>query len=274
MSLATRCPICEALFRVTPNQLRVRGGQVRCGRCSAVFDGLAHLVPEADRSASATDEATSESSDTPRSEIETLDFASGPPRVPSMEPATPVPAGSSTAVEPVTGTGAVPRPGADWLRREWKTVAVSALLVALLAAQLGLQQRDMLAAKHPGLRGTLVALCAVVGCEVTLPRAVDLLSIEGDELIAANPNDPSRILLVATLRNGAAFPVAYPSLELTLQNARDEILARRVLGPADYLAAGSDLTHGLAAHGDLSLRLALDTGPLRAEGYRLFLFYP
>jgi hypothetical protein len=103
---------------------------------------------------------------------------------------------------------------------------------------------------------------------------VDLLSIEGDELIAANPNDPSRILLVATLRNGAAFPVAYPSLEFTLQNARDEILARRVLGPADYLAAGSDLTRGLVAHGDLSLRLALDTGPLRAEGYRLFLFYP
>jgi predicted Zn finger-like uncharacterized protein len=271
MSLATRCPICEALFRVTPDQLRVRGGQVRCGRCNAVFDGLAHLVPESGRSASSPDKSTAGTADARCSEIESLDFVSATARVTEAEPEPPAATNTSVALDQ---TPAAPIPVGAWLRREWLTVAVSALLLVLLAAQLGLPQRDLLAAEHPGLRPIFVALCGVLGCEVGLPRTVDRLSIEGDEMIAADPKDPRRVLLVATLRNSAAFPVAYPSLELSLQNAREEILARRVLGPADYLQAGSDATRGLAAHGDLNLRLALDTGSLRAEGYRLFLFYP
>lgn len=272
MSLATRCPVCEALFRVTPDQLRMRAGQVRCGRCNAVFDGLAHLLPESGRSASPTEETTAGTVDAPRSAIESLDFVSGAERVAraESEPATTPNTDAALDGIPV----AAPAASGVWLRREWRTVAVSALLLALLAVQLGLRQRDMLAAEHPGLRPILVALCGILGCEVQLPRVADRLSIEGDEMIATDPKDPSRIVLVATLRNSAAFPVAYPSLELSLQNAREEILARRVLGPADYLQAGSDVTQGLAAHGDLNLRLALETAPLRAEGYRLFLFYP
>jgi hypothetical protein len=68
--------------------------------------------------------------------------------------------------------------------------------------------------------------------------------------------------------------VAYPSLELSLQNAGEEVLARRVIGPADYTQAESDLTRGIPARGELNLRLSLDTGSMRAEGYRLLLFYP
>ncbi len=191
----------------------------------------------------------------------------GAPRV-AAEPA--VTATASSAFE----SSPPPAPAADWLRRKWRMVALSALLLLLLAAQLALWQRDRLAAEHPALRGVLVALCGIAGCEVRLPQAVDRLSIEGDEMSAPDAKDPSRILLLATLRNSAPFPVAYPSLELSLQNAREEILARRVLGPADYIAPGSDRTGGLAAHGDVDLRLTLDTGAMRAEGYRLYLFYP
>lgn len=44
MSMVTRCPACATLFRVTPQQLQTRQGQVRCGRCTAVFDGFARLA--------------------------------------------------------------------------------------------------------------------------------------------------------------------------------------------------------------------------------------
>ena len=40
----TRCPGCKTIFRVTPQQLAMRAGQVRCGHCHTVFDGLAALV--------------------------------------------------------------------------------------------------------------------------------------------------------------------------------------------------------------------------------------
>ena len=38
MSLAARCPTCRTAFRVVPDQLRISGGWVRCGRCGDVFD--------------------------------------------------------------------------------------------------------------------------------------------------------------------------------------------------------------------------------------------
>ena len=44
MSMATRCPSCETLFNVTPQQLQAHDGQVRCGRCRTVFDGFKALA--------------------------------------------------------------------------------------------------------------------------------------------------------------------------------------------------------------------------------------
>ncbi|MFO1204501.1 MAG: hypothetical protein U1E63_01945 [Burkholderiales bacterium] len=39
-----------------------------------------------------------------------------------------------------------------------------------------------------------------------------------------------------------------------------------MLGPADYLPAGSDPAHqGLAAQGEVNLRLALDTGSMHVQ---------
>ncbi|WP_316890092.1 DUF3426 domain-containing protein [Ralstonia edaphi] len=42
--LAARCPNCQTAFRVVADQLRLRGGLVRCGRCNHVFDGRDHLI--------------------------------------------------------------------------------------------------------------------------------------------------------------------------------------------------------------------------------------
>ncbi|MFK3740207.1 DUF3426 domain-containing protein [Massilia sp. TN1-12] len=44
MALATRCPHCHTTFRVASDQLKLRGGIVRCGACQRIFDGSAHLV--------------------------------------------------------------------------------------------------------------------------------------------------------------------------------------------------------------------------------------
>ena len=46
MALTTQCPQCGTAFKVVADQLRVRNGLVRCGVCTAVFDGTAHLQPE------------------------------------------------------------------------------------------------------------------------------------------------------------------------------------------------------------------------------------
>lgn len=47
MSLITRCPACQTLFKVVPDQLRISEGWVRCGRCSEIFDASQELLPDA-----------------------------------------------------------------------------------------------------------------------------------------------------------------------------------------------------------------------------------
>ncbi len=54
MALATRCPNCHALFRVVADQLKLRGGLVRCGACEQVFDAIGTLSYIDDAALSAT----------------------------------------------------------------------------------------------------------------------------------------------------------------------------------------------------------------------------
>lgn len=57
LPLFTRCAHCQTVFRITAPQLQARGGQVRCGRCLQVFDGLAGLQAEAPQPAAAQADA-------------------------------------------------------------------------------------------------------------------------------------------------------------------------------------------------------------------------
>ncbi len=44
--MKSRCPNCQTVFRVTPEQLKARAGKVRCGQCQAVFNALDNLLEE------------------------------------------------------------------------------------------------------------------------------------------------------------------------------------------------------------------------------------
>ncbi|TXT40255.1 MAG: putative Zinc finger/thioredoxin [Comamonadaceae bacterium] len=44
MSLLTRCPVCDTLYRVVPDQLRISEGWVKCGQCGDIFDASKQLI--------------------------------------------------------------------------------------------------------------------------------------------------------------------------------------------------------------------------------------
>lgn len=44
--MKARCPACRTTFRVTPEQLKARAGQVRCGQCRTVFNALDSLLDD------------------------------------------------------------------------------------------------------------------------------------------------------------------------------------------------------------------------------------
>lgn len=43
MSLITRCPACDTMFKVVADQLKIAQGWVRCGHCAHIFDASAQL---------------------------------------------------------------------------------------------------------------------------------------------------------------------------------------------------------------------------------------
>ena len=249
MSLATRCPVCGTAFRVLAGQLSARGGKVRCGKCAAVFDGVAGLV----------EEGTERLALEPSPQLGLFDPSRRPPPAPEDAPL------PQFMAEP----DAPPR--APWL---W---AVLALLAALaLAAQAGYRFRSELAATLPAARAPLAAACRLLGCTVPLPRRPDLMSIDSSEL-QADPRRQGIIVLNAVLRNRARFAQDYPALELTLTDDAERPVLRRVLAPREYLDAARAaqlLSQGIAPGGEASLRVYLDSSRSPATGYRLYLFYP
>jgi len=54
MALATKCPQCGSMFRVVADQLKLRGGLVRCGQCRTVFDAIGSLAYLEDAALAAT----------------------------------------------------------------------------------------------------------------------------------------------------------------------------------------------------------------------------
>lgn len=97
MALATQCPFCQTTFRVAQDQLKLRGGLVRCGNCKEVFNGNDHLVaPETAQQLVATPAASAAGTakpapTTPPSAWPPLPgaTASTPPSAPAALPATP-----------------------------------------------------------------------------------------------------------------------------------------------------------------------------------------
>lgn len=257
MSLVTRCPVCGTAFRVLPAQLSARGGQVRCGKCSQVFDGLAGLVEEGSERLRLE----------PSPQLGLFDPSRRPPR-PSAPP---------RSAEPQDDEAPVP----EFLVREeprrhpvlW---GIAALLAACaLAAQAAYRYRTEIAVLFPEARAPLEATCKAMGCTVALPRRPELMGIESSDLQADAKGD-NVIVLNAVLRNRAPFPQEYPALELTLTDDADRPVVRRVLRPPDYLgpARAAQTAVGMPPGGEAAFRLSLDASRARATGYRLYLFFP
>lgn len=163
---------------------------------------------------------------------------------------------------------------AFWRRPEMRVLLVllGLLLGLLMAAQIAVQQRDLLAAQAPALRPLLFALCKPLQCRVGPPQRIESIVIDGSSFTRLRP-DAYR--LSVTLSNQAGTPVAMPALELTLTDTQDQPVLRRVLQPVDL---GPDAPAIMAAHGEwsstLTLAVAANAGTARIAGYRLLAFYP
>ena len=271
----TRCPGCATVFRVTAEQLSLRAGQVRCGQCKTIFDGVAQQVSlspstRSDSGAAPVEEAAPEAPAVALRDAQGLETAAATPGEALGAPAGDI--GIKAASEDRFAPAASSKP--RWTRLLSYAAAI-VFLVLLVAAQAAFHFRDAVVTFWPATRPALVRLCATVGCAIRPLRdvAMSQLSIEASDL-QADPAHRGLLILTATVRNRAEWPLAYPHLELTLTDAQDRIVVRRALAPADYAGGTADLQRGIAPNGEIALKVFIDASATSQAGYRLYMFYP
>jgi predicted Zn finger-like uncharacterized protein len=314
MSLITRCPACGTMFKVVPDQLRISEGWVRCGHCADVFDAAAHLQPDEEVAAleplldqeptvpaslaapqseafspsvhSEIDEGLlSEAPDSAQFEEEARALREHPLDQPfelrrqdagDIEPPPPVSVRASLERESELDDLSFVRQARRqelWRRPAVRALALVALMVlgVVLVLQVAMHDRDRLAAADPGLRPLLAWLCGPLNCKVGPPRQIDSLAIDSSAFTKLR-GDTYR--LSVTLKNQASTEVAMPALELTLTDAQDQAVVRRVLTPAELGTHPGVIAAGSEWAGSVALAVAADGGAARIAGYRLLAFYP
>ena len=169
--------------------------------------------------------------------------------------------GPSAAVDPVRQA------------RRWPWLLGALLLLLVLLAQAAYYYRSAIMVLFPETKPYAAALCATLGCDLPLPRRIELMSIEASDLQADTTN-PKIMVLSATLKNRAIFAQQHPMLELTLTDAQDQPVVRRVLAPQDYVGKVADVKTGFAAVSEIAIKVFIEGSQIKATGYRLYLFYP
>jgi predicted Zn finger-like uncharacterized protein len=276
MRMSTRCPACSTAFRVYPEQLAARDGQVRCGKCASIFDARSTLVTDDEPEpphAVASDPPRGAPPSDPVSHSGALAQVEAAVSQPVVAVASPEPEISVSDDDSDFEFGPRARRRSAVIAALW---GLGALVMALaLAGQLAYAYRGELALLVPESRPWIETACKRLGCTIPLPRHVDLVSIEASEL-AAERGVPGMLTLSAALRNRASFAQAFPHLELTLTDAADQPVARRVLAPREYLDAAAALradAGSFAAGAEQPVKLHIDAAGLNASGYRIFLFH-
>ena len=160
--------------------------------------------------------------------------------------------------------------GARW-RRPWVRAALSVALLLLVVSagcQYAWPQRDTLAARWPATLPAWNFLCEQAGCTIEAPRAIASLALDGSSLTRT---DTDHVLLFsADLHNRADHAVRMPSFDLTFMDLNGEIVARKVLTPAQIGIRQA----ALPPEGELHVHARLQVGGLDASGFQADLFYP
>jgi len=295
VSLAARCPACGTVFRVVQDQLRVSEGWVRCGRCAEVFNAIEGLVDVE------TPVTTRPVTRPPGERERVLGELSRVAQASALREPAPAPARTVSAYEEQPATAVAEdeeaetpafeanaeRAGAEappvapqFVRRaelaaRWKRPGVRAALAATcaagalgLAAQAAFAYRDVVAVRWPALQPLLTAGCGVFGCRIEAPRAIESLAVESSGLVRIEGTALYRLSVM--LRNRAAWPLAVPSLDLTLTDTQGTVIARRVVRPAEL----SITQTSVPAAAELAMQGTLAAAERPVSGYTIEIFYP
>lgn len=212
MSLATRCPHCNTLFKVSLGQLQLYEGEVRCGQCQQVFSGVDHL--------------TSADSDAWESlQLAESDARASEPPGNSPRPETHGP--SFLGQKPTKATWSLP----SWSSAPRSSRYTIASLVLLMSIQVLWWQKGSILSQMPVI-ARQIADSSIPTQWIFAQLASRSIEVQGSGL---SRNSDQQLQLDITLINKSPLPSQWPQLKVDLTDTQGLVLASRLLRPSDYL---------------------------------------
>ena len=159
-----------------------------------------------------------------------------------------------------------------WWSKPGIRFAMGMLLIFLpiaLLVQIAVHERNRLAAWQPTWRAQLDLMCVVLRCEIAPYKNISAVVLTGSAFV--QDVRPHHYKLDLSLQNQASMAVATPALELTLTDAQDQVLVRKVFKASEIGAPVE-----LPARGEWTGTLPVMTQGLNlpVSGYRVMAFYP
>ena len=244
----TQCPQCLTVYLVDATILAGGKGEVRCGRCRAVFSALEALADEPPGDGIVTPTLPSsepplltpaeEPIDEEPADLDEMEALLGRYE-PSEDNPDPLPDDPvlDEILEALPTRHKAPSPSSPG----WRVLAGT--LAVALVLQIGWLEREQILST-PLTRGWLEGLCGIVGCELPMRRDLDQIRLASRD-IRPHPSVEGALLIDATLHNQAGFRQPYPELEIRLSNLRGLPVASRRFLPSEYLERPGLIEEGM-----------------------------
>lgn len=162
----------------------------------------------------------------------------------------------------------VARPPASARQRlAWASLAL--MLTLALVGQIAVHRRDLWAAQWPALRPVLSSLCHLSGCRISPPESIAAVSVVSSGF---DQQEDGEFVFSLHLQHDRPHALATPAVELTLTDAQERAVIRKVLIP-EQLGLNQALPAGSGV--STETRFALDPSlQSHVHGFRVELFYP
>lgn len=156
-------------------------------------------------------------------------------------------------------------------RNVWLLMAICLLLVVAVLQSIYFLRANI-AANYPQFKPYLMQACEHLRCKINLPQQLDLLTIDDSDM--QESQDYQDVIDFSSLIiNNANHVQAYPNIELTLTDAEDKPVLRKLVKPQEYLQATSNAAAGIAAREEERIKLMINVHNLSVAGYRVLLTY-
>lgn len=291
-NIITQCPDCKTQFRVTPGQLKVANGQVRCGNCLTVFPAISEQHnPSALNSATPQQALPHRNTPEPYNNKQQTKTTIQPSSSNKEAPPKPIKEAAVTAKKPIAlDIKTAPDPSSPaptlTIQREaviiesakkppkqrsilW-SVLLTVTLCGLIAQYLWFNRAELY--WNDRYSPIYQTVCRYIDCKIAQQSNIALITNQQLAVKKHNAIDDA-ITVHMVLLNNAKYTQPYPAIALTFSDLKGRIVASRHFQPDSYLAAETD-ARLMPVNQPVQLSLELMSPGTRAVSYKLEVLAP